>query len=58
MKTTPSFSWLIFNFTAIFSPKRPTKGIILGVGTIFEFPTATDEKLGSEKWNADLQKSP
>ena len=39
------------NFTAFFSPKRPTKGIIWGVGPIFVFPTATDEKLGSEKWS-------
>jgi hypothetical protein len=40
------------NFTAFFSPKRPTKGIIWGAGPIFVFPTATDEKLGSEKWSA------
>jgi hypothetical protein len=40
------------NLTAFFSPKSPTKGIIWGVGPIFVFPTATDEKLGSEKWNA------
>jgi hypothetical protein len=52
MKTTPSFTWLIFNFTAFLSPKRPTKGIIWGAGPIFVFPTATDEKLGSEKWSA------
>lgn len=40
------------NLTAFFSPKSPTKGIIWGVGPIFVFPTATDEKLGSEKWSA------
>jgi hypothetical protein len=40
------------NFTAFFSPKRPTKGIIWGAGPILVFPTATDEKLGSEKWSA------
>ncbi|MEE8626147.1 MAG: hypothetical protein V3T19_12465, partial [Acidiferrobacterales bacterium] len=39
------------NFTAFFSPKNPTKGIIWGAGPIFAFPTATDEKLGSEKWS-------
>ncbi len=39
------------NFTAFFSPKNPTKGIIWGAGPIFTFPTATDEKLGSEKWS-------
>jgi hypothetical protein len=39
------------NFTAFISPKNPTKGIIWGVGPIFVFPTATDEKLGSEKWS-------
>ena len=40
------------NFTAFFSPKNPTKGIIWGAGPIFVLPTATDEKLGSEKWSA------
>ena len=39
------------NSTAFISPKNPTKGIIWGVGPIFVFPTATDEKLGSEKWS-------
>ena len=39
------------NFTAFFSPKDPTKGIIWGAGPVFAFPTATDEKLGSEKWS-------
>ena len=36
------------NFTAFFSPKKPFKGIIWGAGPIFVFPTATDEKLGTE----------
>ena len=39
------------NSTAFISPKNPTKGIIWGVGPIFVLPTATDEKLGSEKWS-------
>jgi hypothetical protein len=40
------------NLTGFFSPKGPTIGTIWGVGPIFVFPTATDEKLGSEKWSA------
>jgi len=39
------------NLTAFFSPKKPFKGIIWGAGPIFVFPTATDEKLGTEKWS-------
>ncbi len=34
-----------------FSPKKPTdSGLIWGAGPVFYFPTATDEKLGAEKW--------
>ena len=40
------------NFTAFFSPKKPYKGVIWGAGPIFVFPTASDEKLGTEKWSA------
>jgi len=36
-----------------FSPKKPTSGgIIWGVGAAFRLPTATDSKLGGEKWCA------
>jgi hypothetical protein len=35
-----------------FSPKKPTNGIIWGVGPVMLLPTATDEYLGSEKWGA------
>lgn len=33
-----------------FSPKEPVGGTILGFGPVFLYPTATDDKLGSEKW--------
>ena len=39
------------NFTGFISPKQPGK-IIWGVGPTLVFPTATDEVLGSEKWDA------
>jgi hypothetical protein len=39
------------NFTGFFSPARP-KGLIWGFGPSINFPTATDELLGSEKWSA------
>ena len=36
-----------------FSPKKPTSGgIIWGAGAVFRLPTATDSKLGGEKWGA------
>ena len=35
-----------------FSPKEPIGGTILGIGPVFLYPTATDDKLGSEKWGA------
>jgi hypothetical protein len=35
-----------------FSPKEPVGGTILGIGPVFLYPTATDDKLGSEKWGA------
>ncbi|WP_455196944.1 hypothetical protein [Kaarinaea lacus] len=35
-----------------FSPKKPTAGgIIWGVGAVLIFPTASDSKLGTEKWS-------
>jgi len=35
-----------------FSPKKPTAGgVIWGVGAVIVLPTATDSKLGTEKWS-------
>lgn len=34
------------------SPKEPVGGMILGVGPVIMYPTATDDLLGSEKWAA------
>jgi len=34
------------------SPKRPTNGVIWGVGPILYLGTATDDLLGAEKWGA------
>lgn len=39
------------NTTLFLSPAQPSK-IIWGVGPILSFPTATNEVLGTEKWNA------
>lgn len=39
------------NTTIFLSPAQPSK-IIWGVGPILSFPTATNEVLGTEKWNA------
>ena len=33
-----------------FSPAQPRKGIIMGAGPVFLFPTASDDLLGGEKW--------
>ncbi|MEN8148840.1 MAG: neuromedin U [Planctomycetota bacterium] len=38
------------SYTAWISP--PSDGIIWGVGPVFEFPTATDDHLGTGKWSA------
>jgi hypothetical protein len=35
-----------------FSPSKPVGGLIIGVGPVFLYPTATDDLLGSEKWGA------
>lgn len=35
-----------------FSPKEPVGGWILGFGPALLYPTATDDKLGTEKWAA------
>jgi hypothetical protein len=39
------------NTTLFLSPAKPGK-LIWGVGPIFVFPSATDERLGTEKWSA------
>jgi hypothetical protein len=33
-----------------FSPKQPFHGWVWGAGPVFQFPTATDDLLGQEKW--------
>jgi hypothetical protein len=35
-----------------FSPKKPVGGLILGLGPVLLYPSATDNFLGSEKWGA------
>ncbi len=35
-----------------FSPKAPVHGWILGAGPALQYPSATDNALGSEKWSA------
>jgi len=35
-----------------FSPKEPVGGWILGFGPVLLYPSATDDKLGTEKWAA------
>jgi len=35
-----------------FSPKEPINGLILAIGPVLTFPTASDDLLGSEKWGA------
>jgi hypothetical protein len=35
-----------------FSPKEPVQGLILGVGPVLVFPTASDVLLGTEQWSA------
>ncbi len=35
-----------------FSPKEPVGGWIIGFGPVLLYPTATDDKLGTEKWAA------
>jgi hypothetical protein len=38
-------------FTAFISPSK-TDGLIWGVGPVFQFPTATSDRLGTDKWSA------
>jgi hypothetical protein len=41
------------NLSLFFSPRQPTAGgVIWGVGPVFVLPTATNSKLGGEKWGA------
>jgi len=39
-------------FSAFFSPVKPTKGVTWGVGPVLQFPSATDDLLGSGKYSA------
>ncbi|HML93035.1 MAG TPA: neuromedin U [Methyloceanibacter sp.] len=46
-----------FNPAFFFSPKKPIPlakgvGLVWGAGPVFAFPTATDDRLGSDKWSA------
>jgi hypothetical protein len=34
------------------SPKQPVAGVILGAGPVVLWPTATDDRLGAQKWGA------
>jgi len=40
------------NASLFLSPKKPTGGVLWGVGPVLLLPTATDEDLGGEKWGA------
>jgi hypothetical protein len=40
-------------FTAFFSPKESGK-LTWGVGPVIQFPTATDDSLGTNKWSAGV----
>jgi len=40
------------NLSLFFSPKRPTFGVIWGIGPVLLLRTATDDLLGAEKWGA------
>ena len=39
-------------YQGFFSPKDPVNGWILGFGPYFEFPTNTDDQLGTDNWSA------
>ncbi len=49
--TGDEFGLSDINFSTFFSPQKSFKGIIWGAGHISVFPTATDKKLGTEKWS-------
>jgi len=40
------------NVSLFLSPKKPTSGVIWGVGPVFYFASATDDLLGADKWGA------
>ena len=40
------------NMSLFASPKKPTSGVIWGVGPVLYFPSATDSLLGAKKWGA------
>ncbi len=41
------------NMTLFFSPRKAEK-LIWGIGPVFQFPTATDDRLGADKWCAGI----
>jgi hypothetical protein len=41
------------NMTAFFSPRKPGK-VIWGVGPVLSFPTATDDRLGTDRYSGGL----
>ncbi len=53
LRTTSDDTWGIgdLNTSLFFSPAK-SDGVIWGVGPILQFPTATDEVLGTRKWAA------
>ncbi|MCA9451141.1 MAG: neuromedin U [Nitrospiraceae bacterium] len=53
LRTTNDDTWGVgdINMSLFFSPAK-SEGLIWGLGPIFQFPTATDEVLGSRKWAA------
>ena len=40
------------NMSLFLSPKKPTSGVVWGVGPVLYFPSATDSLLGAKKWGA------
>lgn len=53
LSTTDENTWGLgpTQFSAVLSPSRPGS-LFRGVGPIFQFPTTTDDALGSRKWGA------
>ena len=47
-----SFGLGDINTSLFFSPKKPTNGVIWGIGPVFSFPSATDDLFGSGQWSA------
>ncbi|MDR4493976.1 MAG: neuromedin U [Nitrospirales bacterium] len=53
LRTTSDDTWGIgdINMSLFLSPAR-SEGLIWGLGPVLQFPTATDEVLGTRKWSA------